>query len=476
MGIALRGKTSQAEWKKVIRRLDKIAGDSRNRPDDYKYSVFGALQLAVEELKEGEGAAFLALEPFRSAVPIPASLAQLAVEEAAGKTYEAEDFEYVMEGLVGAGLVLYKEDADGVVYVLLDLPAMFLADRVTQKKGSILQTLFAGHRRRSSRRRLLAAFLTTYGQDDVIKPAEQFLGYSNIASPEFSTQTSSACALANQISKGLKADEVVAAVLTWRAWANQGRVADDLRTALADVSRADMLRPKDPFTLRVQGTIRRRLGLYADALQPFEDAIKLNPNDVWSQRFRRSVLVSLGRGEEVLQELDAELKRSPNDADVLKFRGDIKRRMGRTDEALKDMNAAVTAAGNEDDAFMLGVRGEIFRLLGQYDDALRDLNRACQLDHSDALALQARGVVKWKLGMDLDSALADLEKSRQLWEDADIHTYIAAVKYAKGDLKGAQGHSDLAEQLHKDPGYVSDCTTLLQDLKVKLQNARVVGS
>lgn len=493
--------TTPGAWDVACQQLPYIFSDQDVQAYRTQVSTFGASQLVLSGLGAEARAAFWCLEPLRAGVDIPLELVRLAICEGLATGMRLRrGVDFNINELVKAGLV--RQDHSGSRLYILELISMFLTRREEHYQPTS-NWLFAGPA--VPRRELLAAFIVSFGHDTAAAAADAYLQAAlpcnaSIISSELSKHWQAAEKLANQIAQpgSIAASKVAAAVVTWRAWAKAGARREELPAALGDAQLAVSLHG-DTFALQALAGIERRLGQYDAALEHLNQALQQQPNDMLLHHTRNCIMVSLGEGNTVLTELSQALEREllvPGSqarcAGLLTARGDIKRRMGSDLKgALEDLNEADTLCPGND--YSLTVRGDVLRILASKESnsklatslylmALDDLNAAAQLQGGGqqlkALTSQARGVVKWRLATfshplgDLLGAREDLINSRQAYDDADIHIFLAAVQHALGNDKCAKEEYRQAAQIINLPGnsFVPDSRGLFEQLTAQLHN------
>lgn len=392
-------KVAVQDWRDAA---DSMRGPLTNAiAEDYdtQRPVFGAITLALSDVGDDSRAAFLALEPFRPGVLIPLPLVRLAVQEHTGTTFDNDaELRTTLLHAEQRGLLEFVQQHS--CYKLLDLQAMFLdvypdyPDHL--KPSSCLFQTGEGSSASDTPRQLLAAFFITYGKNEVVQHAQQFLGLDfNAAGPELSSQVVKVSKLAAGLASGaLQPMSVVAAVLKERAWVLIG--AGKYQEGLQDLNRANHLDPNNAAILSSRGYTKRRLGQDEEALEDLDMADQLDPHDAMTLRTLGYVRRKLGQYPWALQDLDRADELQPDDAFTLRTRGDIKRTLGMYPGALQDLDRAHEL--KPDDAFTLRSRGEVKRILGQYPEALLDLEKADQLQPNNVLTQKRLAAVRCQLG------------------------------------------------------------------------------
>eukprot|EP00884_Botryococcus_braunii_P017163 jgi/Botrbrau1/412/Bobra.110_2s0062.1 len=380
VGNYLHGMKTFQEWASVKERLSSVL---RNSGYEYSSTVFAVLDVVLASLSDIEREIILALWQFRPGAIIPFPLLKLAVQVETGREMTSADLEASLEKIVMANLLEVCEEAAFMCtsngrkgYRLPDLVGVWLTER---SKDRIPEPLFWERRDRGGqstlqqagagevnstavkvqrRRRLLDAFLCTYGKVEgslnVPQRAERFLKaalgleFDGWADPSLSLDVRAAAKLACGIEKVLDEREVIAATLACRGAAkkNSGRLMDMGMPveALPDLDQADRLQPHDVFTLKYRGAVNLAMGRKAEALRDLDEADRLQPNDAFTLTYRGATKEALCRLDEALQDLDAAQKLSgEHNADALALRAAVRLQRRDSGGARQDVQAARAA-------------------------------------------------------------------------------------------------------------------------------------
>jgi tetratricopeptide (TPR) repeat protein len=123
--------------------------------------------------------------------------------------------------------------------------------------------------------------------------------------------------------------------------------------ALADVQRADALRPDDPRILSARSELLQLLGKHAEAIEIWRAIDRLSlaggtpPRETALNGLAYAQAVGNLELEEGLERVNKALDIEPDNAALLDTRGFLLYRLGKYDEALRDMEAAVQGMEHE---------------------------------------------------------------------------------------------------------------------------------
>eukprot|EP00884_Botryococcus_braunii_P017983 jgi/Botrbrau1/4869/Bobra.0032s0025.1 len=105
IGKYLYGKKTPEQWENVKNSLALRLQRRDRLPGDYPNTVFGALDLVLEDLPEDSKAVMLAVSRFRAGAPLPFPLVKLAVEVESGREWDPDALELSLEDVVGCNLL-----------------------------------------------------------------------------------------------------------------------------------------------------------------------------------------------------------------------------------------------------------------------------------------------------------------------------------------------------------------------------------
>lgn len=90
--------------------------------------------------------------------------------------------------------------------------------------------------------------------------------------------------------------------------------------AVAEYTKAVMMRPRFPRALVERGVCFRALARREEALKDFTAAIAIDPRYQLAYRLRGELLMAMDQHEKALRDLDACITLAPEDADLFKLR------------------------------------------------------------------------------------------------------------------------------------------------------------
>ena len=176
-------------------------------------------------------------------------------------------------------------------------------------------------------------------------------------------------------------------------------------------------------------------GLYPEALEYVNRALKLDTQNVEARVIRSRIYMDLGRLSPALEDLSSAIDRRPRDAELYILRGMLYGEQGATLQALNDLTQAITL--NPEDALGYHNRGVVHYRAGQNALALQDFNRVFSLNQRSSASYFMRGEVLFELGQ-YAPALLDYETVLRL----DPHQ-VRAV-YSRGRTYDRMGNYEKA--------------------------------
>ena len=258
-------------------------------------------------------------------------------------------------------------------------------------------------------------------------------------------------------------DKAVAAMQAAVRKAEQG----DPAGAVAGLTRASAMAPKDP-RLQVQcGNLLRQLHRPAEALTCFDRAALALPDNPAVLGNRGIALAELGRHQEAFACIDQVTRLRPDDPNTLVNRGSMLVQLGRLTEALADYDRAVAlrpdqtpthinranllmdlrrpaeALADYDRALSLrpnhratiADRGNALLALDRPEEALEAYDAALRLDPNNAHTLDHRGKALQVLGR-LDDALASYQTAARLAPNVPgIRVHLGLCRLLLGDFE-----------------------------------------
>lgn len=234
------------------------------------------------------------------------------------------------------------------------------------------------------------------------------------------------------------------------AYASRAKVrleSGDVDGSLEDCEKAIALSPKYARVYNLRGAARHRKGDIQGAIRDWSTAVQLDPQDAEAHYNKAAALSATGHFAEAFREFDQALRIEPRDVDALSQRGMIYFRQGKLEEAIADFTTAIQI--NPSSPFAYVNRGNARYIQGNLDAALADLDQAIRLDSTIAKAFAARGLVHEARGA-REAAIADFDQAFQL-DPALTENLVnrGTMKARKGDLEGAL--ADLSEAVRIKP-------------------------
>ena len=133
---------------------------------------------------------------------------------------------------------------------------------------------------------------------------------------------------------------------------------------------------------------------------------------------RAEINLALEKGADALLDVGKVIALTPDDEAVYLLRGRIYELLGKADAALQDYRRASELNPSNEEAYLL--IGRLLMSQGKYDEAIPLFDEALEHNEKFAKAYAARSFAKRQTG-DLEGALADEEKSRELDPDEKIN-------------------------------------------------------
>ena len=230
------------------------------------------------------------------------------------------------------------------------------------------------------------------------------------------------------------------------------------RVALAEADTLERLhhaRPHDARVMTALGNALARLGRVEEALAAVSEAVRLDPRDPVSRAAQGGLLMQLGRPAEAIPQLEVaealiEGRTGWTDLDTMRIvqvnLGWAYAAVGRNTDALKVLREAAA----DDNVSALNNLGSVLGRVGQWEDAQRVLERAQQRDPEDPNVQSNLGWVYANLGR-LAEADALLEHAiLQQPNEASAHGNLGWVRLRAGDPDGAVHALEMALLLQPD--------------------------
>jgi len=196
----------------------------------------------------------------------------------------------------------------------------------------------------------------------------------------------------------------------------------DLARARADIEQAIRLDPNAPAGYNNRSIVERRQGDLASALRDANRAIELSPGNANPWAERGLVYLAKRQFELAVADFADAVKIDPTLAFAWDGEGDAERGKGDVADALRDYNQASTAYFNTE----------------YYRRAIGESDKAVALKPDDAESLNNRCWTRGVADIELDTALADCQRSLQVRPgDADTLDSLAFVHFRRGDFQVA---------------------------------------
>jgi tetratricopeptide (TPR) repeat protein len=234
---------------------------------------------------------------------------------------------------------------------------------------------------------------------------------------------------------------IAAAPNTAEAYARRGLLrldADDTKDvaqALADITQARRLSPRDENLQLMQATAQLRAERTNDAIATFTALLAANPSHVEALRGRAMAFGRLGKFDDALDDLNRLLLVAPGDEAAAKARGVAALQAGKYLPAIGDFSDVL--AKSPRDAETLFFRGTALFRAGDIQRAEADFDAVLALRPDDPDALAGRGLARLTDGRLM---LADADFSRALV----IAPRAGALLLRRGQLRVLRGDNAAA--------------------------------
>jgi Flp pilus assembly protein TadD len=242
------------------------------------------------------------------------------------------------------------------------------------------------------------------------------------------------------------------------AYQRRGDQTGMRRVALAEADTLERLhhaRPHDARVVTALGNALARLGRFEEALAAVSEAVRLDPRDPVSRAAQGGLLMQLARPEEAIPQLEVaqaliEGRTGWTDLDTMRIvqvnLGWAYAAVGRNDDALKVLREAAA----DDNVSALNNLGSVLGRVGQWVEAERVLERAQQRDPEDPNVQSNLGWVYANLGRLADADTLLEHAILQQPNEPSAHGNLGWVRLRAGDSDGAVHALEMALSLQPD--------------------------
>lgn len=235
--------------------------------------------------------------------------------------------------------------------------------------------------------------------------------------------------------------------------------------AIKDYSKAIKLNPNFIEAYNNCGNAYAHLKLYNEALEDFNKAIELNPNFAAAYNNRGNAYSDIGNHNKAIKDYKIALKLNSkfamayfglglvygrlNDYDkavenysrAIELDPNLERaycnrasdfnKLGQYEKAIENCNKVIELL-NPSDSLAYNNRGSAYGGLKRYDRAIKDYNKAIELDPSLDLAYRNLGIVYLMTNRNLDDAINNLKKAREIFKgEYDKEEILAIIEWVK---------------------------------------------
>ena len=232
------------------------------------------------------------------------------------------------------------------------------------------------------------------------------------------------------IAKPLGQDNIFISPDTYFRWGYMKLELGNYKGAIADLTEAIRLAPKNIYAYFNRGVAKSYLGQYTDAIADWNEAIGLNP-DFFSAYVNRGFLRGkLGQYIAAIADYDTAILLESDFAEAYNGRGGLRHALGQYAAAITDYDTVIRLKPR--DALAFYNRGSAKFQLKQYASAVLDFDDVIRLKPDFAEAFYIRGSAKFQLGQDT-SAVLDFDNAIRLKPD------FAEAFYERGRVRSTLG-------------------------------------
>ena len=237
--------------------------------------------------------------------------------------------------------------------------------------------------------------------------------------------------------KPLGQDNVYISPDTYFRWGYMKLELGNYKDAIADLTEAIRLAPKNTYAYFNRGVAKSYLGQHTDAIADWNEAIRLNPDFVSAYVNRGFLKGELGQYIAAIADFNTVIRLKPNFAVAYFYRGLMKDNLKQYAAAIKDFDTVILLDPDNPEAY--NNRGAAKSELGQYASAIADWDTTIRLKPDYAEAYFNRGLANGKLGRHT-TAIADFDNVIRL-KPNNIYAY-----FNRGFAKGMLGRTWEAKQ------------------------------
>ena len=207
-----------------------------------------------------------------------------------------------------------------------------------------------------------------------------------------------------------------------RAWKR------DVAAAKQDLDAAEALDPRNAVVFRARGLLFAQASAFKEAIAAFTTSLEFDPGNTWTIEKRTDAYASIGEWDLALADLATLVAQRPDSINLYVMRVRLLQASGRPELAAREADALISANPGNDSALVVAAR--IYADAGRRTDAAKAFDRALAIKPS-AMAYINRSEARPK--SDFQGRLADLDEALKL-EPRSIEALGV-----KGDLQEEQG-------------------------------------
>jgi tetratricopeptide (TPR) repeat protein len=216
------------------------------------------------------------------------------------------------------------------------------------------------------------------------------------------------------------------------AYTNRGNAYHELNKheeAIKDYTKAIELDPNFAEAYYNRGNAYCELNKHEEAIEDYTKAIELDPNFAVAYNNRGSAYHELKHYEEAIKDYTKAVELDPNFAWAYNNRGHAYHELNKHEEAIKDYTKAIELDPKYIEAYTN--RGNAYLYQSNMKKAIKDYNKAIELNPKGAKAYVNRGITRLQANEDLDKAIEDFKRARDLFEGKDKERMLGIIEWAK---------------------------------------------